>query len=92
MENLESGCCSFIYHVGPTSWQRLMSKLRPEEFGSHDLLADVYHDHESGLKMVYNRETGQDISEDKEGFNQEGVDSDEEEDVEESSDEENDKS
>ena len=38
--------------------------------------------------MVYNRETGQDISEDKEGFNQEGVDSGEEE----SSDEENDKS
>ena len=38
--------------------------------------------------MVYNRETGQDISEDKEGFNQEGVDSDEEEDEEESSDEE----
>ena len=54
--------------------------------------ANVYHDHESGLKMVYNRETGQDISEDKEGFNHEGVDSDEEEDVEESSDEENDKS
>ena len=47
---------------------------------------------ESGLKMVYNRETGQDISEDKEGFKHEGVDSDEEEDVEESSDEENDKS
>ena len=42
--------------------------------------------------MVYSRETGQDISEDKEGFNHEGVDSDEEEDVEESSDEENDKS
>ena len=42
--------------------------------------------------MVYNRETGQDISEDKEGFNHEGVDSDEEEDVEESIDEENDKS
>ena len=42
--------------------------------------------------MVYNRETGQDISEDKEGFNQEGVDSGEEEDEEESSDEENDKS
>jgi len=42
--------------------------------------------------MVYNRETGQDISEVKEGFNQEGVDSDEKEDEEESSDEENDKS
>ena len=42
--------------------------------------------------MVYNRETGQDISEGKEGLNQEEVDSDEEEDEEESSDEENDKS
>ena len=42
--------------------------------------------------MVYNRETGQGISEDKEGFNQEGVYSDEEEDEEESSDEENDQS
>ena len=42
--------------------------------------------------MVYNRNTGQDISDDKEEFNQEGVDSREEEDEEESSDEENDKS
>ena len=41
--------------------------------------------------MVYSRETGQDISGDKEGFNQERVDSDEEADEEESSDEENDK-
>ena len=47
--------------------------------------------HESGLKMVYSRETGQDISGDKEGFNQERVDSDEEADEEESSDEEYDK-
>ena len=68
-----------------------MSKLRPEEFGSHDLLANVYHDHESGLKMVYSRETGQNISGDKEGFNQERVDSDEEADEEESNDEEYDK-
>ena len=42
--------------------------------------------------MVYNRNTGQDISEDKEEFNQEGVDSVEEEDEEKSSDKENDKS
>ena len=42
--------------------------------------------------MFYNRETGQYISEEKEGFNQEGVDSGEEEDEQESSDEENHKS
>ena len=72
--------------------ERLGGKEKVDEFGSHDRLANLYQDHESGLRMVYNRNTGQDISEDKEEFNQEGVDSGEEEDEEESSDKENDKS
>ena len=62
--------------------ERLGGKEELCQFGSDDLLANVYHDHESGLSLVGKIAT----SEDDEDTDEEEVDSDQEEDEEESSD------
>ena len=82
-----------------SNWvERLGGKEKVDEFGSDYFFSNVYHDHESGLRMFYKTETSEEISEDEEDNEEEEVDIDEEEDEEddeeeeEDSDEEEDKS